>query len=208
VSTANLDTTAEGPSLAARIGRRALRDLPFFLVAGGVYALDQLTKSLVRNNLEIGESWPSEDWLVKITHITNSGAAFGILQGQGIFLTVTAFVAIAAIFFYYAYPPLEHGLLRFALGLQLGGAIGNLTDRLRFGEVTDMFHFPHYPAFNVADSSIVVGLVIVVAFFVLRPDSKEQGTGNKEQGRSSEAGQAPADTPHIDVVASGTEPNR
>jgi len=66
------------------------------------------------------------------------------------------------------HPPLEHGLLRAALGLQLGGAIGNLLDRLRFGEVTDFIHFPHYPAFNVADSSIVVGLVIIVGFFVLR----------------------------------------
>jgi signal peptidase II len=93
------------------------------------------------------------------------------LQGQGLFLTVTAFVAIGAIFFYYAYPPLEHGLLRIALGLQLGGALGNLLDRLRFGEVTDFFHFPHYPAFNIADSSIVVGLIAIAAFFVLQERS-------------------------------------
>jgi signal peptidase II len=76
-------------------------------------------------------------------------------------------LAIGAIIFYYAYPPLEHGLLRIALGLQLGGAAGNLIDRLRFGEVTDMFHFPHYPAFNIADSSIVVGLFVLVGFFIL-----------------------------------------
>jgi signal peptidase II len=147
---------------------RVRRDLPFFLIAAGVLALDQLTKSIIRANLAIGESWPSDDWLVKITHVTNTGAAFGILQGQGLFLTITAFVGMAAIVFYYAFPPLEHGLLRVALGLQLGGAIGNLMDRLRFGEVTDFVHFPHYPAFNVADSSIVVGLVIIVGFFVLR----------------------------------------
>ena len=125
----------------------------------------------------MGESWPSEHWPVNITHVTNTGAAFGILQGQGLFLTVTAFVGMAAIVFYYAYPPLEHGLLRAALGLQLGGAIGNLLDRLRFGEVTDFIHFPHYPAFNVADSSIVVGLCIIVGFFVLNEGhSKETGS--------------------------------
>jgi len=152
------------------IVRRLRRDAPFFVVAVGVVLLDQLTKSVVRNGLAIGESWPSGDWLVKITHVTNSGAAFGILQGQGVFLTLTAVVAIAAIFFYYAFPPLEHGLLRIALGLQLGGAIGNLSDRIRYGEVTDFFHFPHYPAFNIADSSIVVGLFVIVGFFLLRGD--------------------------------------
>ena len=150
------------------LAERIRRDLPFFMIAATVLAFDQLTKSVIRNNLALGESWPNDDWLVKITHVTNTGAAFGILQGQGFFLTITAFVGMAAIIFYYAYPPLEHGLLRAALGLQLGGAIGNLLDRLRFGEVTDFIHFPHYPALNVADSSIVVGLVIIVGFFVLR----------------------------------------
>jgi signal peptidase II len=156
------------------IGRRLRRDLPFFLIAAAVIFLDQLTKSVVRNGLVLGESWPSESWLVKVTHVTNSGAAFGMLQDQGVFLTVTAFVAIAAIFFYYAFPPLEHGLLRVALGLQLGGAVGNLTDRLRFGEVTDYIHFPHYPAFNIADSSIVVGLGIIILFFLFRGEGEEK----------------------------------
>jgi signal peptidase II len=148
--------------------RRLRRDLPFFLIAGGVLLFDQATKSLVRGALAIGESWPSADWLVKITHITNSGAAFGILQGQVMFLTITAFVAIGAILFYYLFPPLEHGILRVALGLQLGGAAGNLLDRVRFGEVTDFINFPRYPAFNVADSSIVIGLFLIIGFFFLK----------------------------------------
>lgn len=156
------------PGFAARLLTRARRDLPFFIVAAAVFGLDQVTKGLVRNGLSVGESWPNSDWLVKITHVTNSGAAFGILQGQGAFLTVTAIVGMAAIVFYYTFPPLEHGLLRVALGLQLGGAIGNLVDRLRFGEVTDFIDFPHYAKFNVADSSIVIGLVIIVTSFVLR----------------------------------------
>ncbi len=146
--------------------RRLRRDAPFFLVALAVLGLDQLTKAIVRNGLALGEAWPSDSWLVKIEHVTNTGAAFGTLQDQGVFLTVTAFLAIGAIAFYYLFPPLEHGLLRLALGLQLGGAVGNLLDRLRFGEVTDFISFPHYPAFNVADSSIVVGLAVVVIFFV------------------------------------------
>jgi signal peptidase II len=159
-----LEAVRGRPSFSQRAAGRLKRDLPFFLVAAGIIALDQLSKAIVRGSLALGESWPSDDWLVKITHVTNSGAAFGILQGQGVFLTVTAFIAIGAIVFYYAFPPLEHGVLRIALALQLGGAIGNLIDRLRFGEVTDMFHFPHYPAFNIADSSIVVGLFAIAAF--------------------------------------------
>ena len=167
------EVSVESPGFLRALSRRARRDLPFFLVAGSVLALDQLTKSLVRSGLALGESWPSDSWLIKVTHVTNSGAAFGILQGQGVFLTITAFVAIGAIAFYYAFPPLEHGLLRLALGLQLGGAIGNLIDRLRFGEVTDFIHFPHYPAFNIADSSIVVGLVAIGAFILLNERSSK-----------------------------------
>lgn len=147
--------------------RRLKRDLPFFGVALAVFVFDLITKSIVRANLAIGESWPDADWLVKFTHVTNSGAAFGILQGQGLFLVVTAVIAIGAIVFYYLFPPLEHGLLRLALGLQLGGAAGNLLDRVRFGEVTDFVDFPRYPEFNVADSSIVIGLFVIGAFFLL-----------------------------------------
>lgn len=163
----NASTATQEPRASSSLARRLLKDSPFFLIAIGVFTFDQLTKSLVRNNLAIGESWPNDDWLVKITHVTNTGAAFGILQGQGLFLTVTAVLAIGAIIFYYAFPPLEHGLLRLALGLQLGGAAGNLVDRVRQGHVTDMFHFPHYPAFNIADSAIVVGLFVLAGFFIL-----------------------------------------
>ena len=154
--------------------RRAQRDAPFFLVAAGVFLLDLLTKSMIRDNLALGESWPDEDWLVKLTHVTNSGAAFGILQGQGLFLTVTAVIAIGAIAFYYAFPPFEHGLLRLALGLQLGGALGNLVDRVRFGEVTDFVDFPRYPEFNVADASIVLGLGVIVLFIFLSERAQKQ----------------------------------
>jgi len=165
------------PSWAAAVSRRLFRDLPFFSIAAIVFASDQATKAIVRNELALGESWPSEDWLVKITHVTNTGAAFGILQSQGLFLTVTAVIAIGAIVFYYAFPPLEHGLLRLALALQLGGAAGNLLDRLRFGEVTDFIDFPRYPEFNVADSSIVIGLgVVVVFFFVTERRQREPDT--------------------------------
>ncbi len=172
ISDSDIDVGDEDTRLAGSINRRVLRDAPFFLIAVAVFVLDQATKAVVRGNLSLGESWPSDDWLVKITHVTNSGAAFGILQGQGMFLIVTAVLAIGAIVFYYACPPLEHGLLRLALGLQLGGAGGNLLDRVRFGEVTDFIDFPRYPSFNIADSSIVIGLAVLIGFFVLSENRK------------------------------------
>jgi len=99
--------------------------------------------------------------------VTNTGAAFGILQEQNAFLVVTTLIGVAAILLYYWYPPFEHAMMTAAVGMILGGAIGNLSDRLRLGEVTDFIHFPHYPAFNVADSSIVVGVVALVILFLL-----------------------------------------
>jgi len=168
------DVTQQGSDLGSVVARQFRRGAPFFLVAAIVFVFDQITKEIIRDGLAIGESWPSDGWLIKITHVTNTGAAFGILQDQGIFLTVTAVLAIGAIAFYYVYPPLEHGVLRVAMGLLLGGAAGNLIDRLRLGHVTDFIDFPHYPEFNVADSSIVVGLVVITVFFVLiEPDSRE-----------------------------------
>ena len=158
------------------VTRRARRDLPFFGLAIAVLLLDQLTKAAVRDSLAVGQSWP-HDWPVKITHVTNTGAAFGVLKGQGLFLTVTAIIAIGAIAFYYMFPPLEHGLLRIVLGLQLGGALGNLIDRVRFGEVTDFIDFPHYPEFNVADSSITIGIFVLAAFFLLSEHARSSGDG-------------------------------
>jgi signal peptidase II len=153
-------------SLSGRLWPRLRNDLVFFVIAGLVVALDQVTKHLVRANLALGESVPEEGPL-RITYVTNTGAAFGILQGQTLFLMVTTFFGLAAIFLYYLYPPMEHGVLRLALGLQLGGAVGNLADRVRLGKVTDFIDVGPWPAFNVADSSIVVGVAIIIGFFLL-----------------------------------------
>ncbi len=169
------DSATDWPSSFVRQARRGA---PFFLVAGFVLAFDQLTKAAVRDWLAIGESWPSDGWLVKITHVTNSGAAFGILEDAALFLTITAVIAIGAIVFYYLFLPLEHGLLRVAMGLLLGGAAGNLVDRVRFGHVTDFIDFPRYPEFNVADSSIVIALFVIGGFFLFFDKSQHEGNAD------------------------------
>jgi signal peptidase II len=105
--------------------------------------------------------------VLNIINVSNSGAAFGILQGQTVFLVATSLVGVAAIVLYYMFPPMEHGLLRVALALQFGGAAGNLIDRVRTGEVTDFINFRYWPAFNVADSCISIGVATIFVFFLV-----------------------------------------
>jgi signal peptidase II len=149
---------------------RLRQDALFFVIAAAVFALDQVTKALIRAWLDPHEAWPDSGWLLHLVNVSNSGAAFGMLQGQTIFLVVTSLLGVAAIVLYYLFPPLEHGLLRVALGLQLGGAAGNLIDRVRSGEVTDFVKFDwwiiDWPAFNVADASISIGVVTILWFLL------------------------------------------
>lgn len=153
------------------IRARVMRDTPFFLLAVMIVALDQFTKALVRARIDPGDAWPDSDWVLHLVHVSNSGAAFGMLQGQTPFLIVTSLIGVAAILLYYFYPPLDHGLLRIALALQLGGAAGNMIDRIRVGEVTDFVKFDwwiiDFPAFNVSDSSITIGVITILWFFVM-----------------------------------------
>ncbi len=167
----------------------------FWGAAFVVVALDQATKGFVRGLLERGEAWPSEDWPVRIKHVTNSGAAFGILEGQTLFLTVMALIGLAAIYLYYRNPPFDHFAAHIAIGMLLGGAIGNLSDRIRVGEVTDFVDFPRYPAFNVADSAITIGVCVLIAGYLLlgeradrRPsEPTDERTGGQTDGRETGA---------------------
>ena len=160
----------------------------FFAIAALVVIADQLTKWLVRQNLELGEQWPSRSFLhMRIINVVNDGAAFGMLQGHMPFLIVTSCVGLAAIVLYYVYPPMEHGLIRVALGMQLGGAIGNLIDRVRVGEVTDFINVGRFPTFNVADSSISVSIAAVLIFFGL-----QELDDYRRQKRRTDAGSAAA----------------
>ncbi|OGO07232.1 MAG: signal peptidase II [Chloroflexi bacterium RBG_13_60_13] len=142
------------------------RDVLFLSLAAAVIAFDQLTKHLVRAYIDPGETFP-DGWAVRLVNVSNTGAAFGILQNQGAFLVITSLVGVVAILLYYAYPPFEYWPMTAALALVLGGAVGNLSDRIRLGEVTDFIDFPRYPSFNVADSSIVVGVAVLAGLLAL-----------------------------------------
>jgi signal peptidase II len=144
---------------------------------------------MVRTWLERGESWPSEDWPVRIKHVTNSGAAFGILQDQTVFLVVMAFIGLGAIYVYYRNPPFNHWSATLGIGMMLGGAAGNLIDRVRVGRVTDFIDFPNFPSFNVADSAINVGVAIVIIGYLVFGERENKGSvgGPDERGREGEA---------------------
>lgn len=123
-------------------------------------ALDQLTKALIRSSIALGGT--RHLWLgVKLVHTTNSGVAFSLLSGSAVTVTVLALAVLAVLVSYFARNS-SQPLLWVPTGLIAGGALGNLIDRLRIGAVTDFIKFPDWPAFNVADSAITIGVVILV----------------------------------------------
>jgi signal peptidase II len=150
--------------------------LSFILTAVAVIVVDQISKRYIDANLSVGDSWPDASWPIRIMHVKNTGAAFSMLQNQTLFLTVMSVVGLGAILLYFLYRPSDHPLLRFALALQLGGAIGNLIDRALYGEVTDFFKFPRFAVFNVADSAISVGVATVVIFLLFANDKPKKPT--------------------------------
>lgn len=141
-----------------------------------IFILDQFTKSLVLQNLSLYGTWepiPALGRLVRIIHTLNSGAAFGLFTGGGnIFMVVAAVVALAIVYYVITYPSLPW-LVRLSLGLMMGGATGNMWDRITHGSVTDFVQIGFWPIFNVADFSIVTG-VIILAYWMWQEDMKEQ----------------------------------
>lgn len=156
------------------------------LIAAIVLVADQWTKGLVERDIPLWGSFapvPALAPYFNIVHYTNTGAAFGLLQGQWGLLAIVAIVVIVAVLLYARQLPTDNWAVRVCLGLQLGGAAGNLTDRLQHsGHVTDflLFSLPVgdrvyvWPAWNVADGSIVVG-VILLALLLLWGERKKVG---------------------------------
>jgi len=140
------------------------RNVVFFLTGLLLLVADRLSKAWIRTNLPEGHSSLDIGFL-RITHVHNTGAAFGLFPDQSFALSIAALVGITAILAYviviYPYFPLPSGMLgKSALGLIFGGAVGNLIDRLRFGYVTDFIDFGFWPAFNIADSAVTIGAII------------------------------------------------
>lgn len=144
------------------------------IVSGGIFAADLLTKTLVQRELDFRESVSVLGQVVRLTYIVNEGAAFGLYLGDAsktIFLVLSS-LAAALVLGVYAYGQDEGWLKRFALALILGGALGNIHDRIRYGSVVDFIDIGigsyRWPIFNVADIAVTVGAILLGLAYLRR----------------------------------------
>lgn len=148
----------------------------YYVIAIGVIAIDQLTKWLVLTQMELYESIPIIDGFFHLTSHRNSGAAWGILEDQMGFFYIVTVIVISGVIYYMQKYAKGHRLLALGLSLILGGAIGNFIDRLAHQEVVDFLDFTiftyRYPIFNVADSSLVIGVILVIIFTFIEEKQK------------------------------------
>lgn len=164
-----------------------------YLLAGVLLALDQATKIWVRANVPLGGVYvpiPAIADYFDILHTLNTGAAFGMFQGGNVIFAVVAVIVTIAIVLYNRELEYDQGWLRFALGLQMAGALGNLIDRLHQPGVTDWAHF-HWrniydaPIFNIADLSIVTGVIVLIALVAFDSLSEARADERAEDVRDA-----------------------
>jgi signal peptidase II len=166
--------------------------LPLALILVTVVALDQITKAILQRSLALHEYRPVIDGLLSISHVRNRGAAFGILSDaglpyQGVVLSIVSLLALVAIGVYAWRLPPAARLPRLALAFVLGGALGNLIDRVRYGYVVDFIHVywnQHvWPDFNVADSAITTGVCLLI-LDMLRSERRAEAQPEPATGRT------------------------
>lgn len=151
----------------------------FFLIAAIAIIADQITKRMVENSIGLLEEVTIAPWLspyLTLTHTQNTGAAFSILPEGGYIFFIIGIIVTSLILYYTPRLPDNDHISRVALALQMGGALGNLIDRVRQGYVTDFVHFQipeinfDFPVFNVADSCIVIGVILLILITLFRKE--------------------------------------
>ena len=156
-------------------------DIYFIPLLLFILFLDQSTKFLVKNNLDLYQSWPSEGFF-RITHGINTGIAFGLLENQSIILiTILPIIAIVFLIYYYKKQVQSNRLIRIIFGLQLGGAFGSIIDRILLGSVVDFIDIGPWYIFNIADSSIVCGLILLIFFIVIQEQQYKNSTQSAQK---------------------------
>ena len=176
-----------GPVIIPR--RPIYKDFVLLQLFAIVFLSDQFTKWLVREFLEFRESVPV-DGFFRLTHTFNTGSAFGLFRDQNLALIVVSVVAITILMLVYRSQRQPGNLLRLSLGLQFGGAAGNLLDRVRLGHVTDFVDVGSWPIFNLADASIVVGLVMLAWMFLISDGAKSRTQSNEATSEAAAEGRA------------------
>ncbi len=170
------------------MAERSLSAGPFHwlaLVAVALSALvaDQLTKQIVVSQFALGES---VDVLGPLTlhHVRNTGIAFGLFSTWATAITILTAIAVAWMLGYFARAGARHPVLPVALGLLIGGSAGNLTDRVRLGHVTDFLDLRYWPAFNLADTFIVVGVAALLLALIVSDRKATRPQRVREAARS------------------------
>ena len=165
--------------VASMPAEKTLPSVAFYAIALGVIALDQMVKQWTIAAIPVDGSIPLWAGVFQLTHTQNRGMAFSLLPGQTLLLAAAAIIVSAVIVLtqrrFGAKMPLTLGL---ALTLPLGGALGNLIDRLRLGYVTDLFDFRliHFPVFNVADAAITIGIALLMWRTMMIKDTTPEAT--------------------------------
>ena len=169
------------------------------------FGLDQLTKLIVIKNVVRGTSWPDTGFF-RITHIGNTGSAFGLFDGQNFTLIITSFVGIGILVYFYRVNPNPGLLVRGSLGLMLAGAFGNLTDRVVNGHVTDFIDIGPWWIFNLADASIMSGITgLAISTFLFGTGERATTVDSTESTGTEAVTAGPTATPanepdeHVDT---------
>jgi signal peptidase II len=165
---ASAERTPSAPARSSAWDSAEVRYSYLVAIAAAVFAVDQASKALVKLTVPMGEVIPIIPPVLDLHYITNRGVAFGLFSRFGDVFVPVALVIMTVIIGYYRSLKGRRLWLRTALALQLGGALGNLLDRLRYGSVVDFLDFHidaidfHWPVFNLADSAIVIGVGILL----------------------------------------------
>ena len=147
----------------------------YYLTAALIVIVDQITKVLIRANIEVGQSISVIGDFFRITYIRNSGAAFSMLSGMRIFLILIPIIAIVICIIYLNKHRDIPCIGKLSLWMIIAGGAGNLIDRVFFGPVTDMFSFSIFPpVFNVADIAVTIGCVLLVIYILFEEKIKEK----------------------------------
>lgn len=170
--------------------KKFLRDyIPLLLVSGLIVLLDQYTKSIVRQNLALEETWMPWIWLApyaRIVHWYNTGVAFGMFQNGNLIFSILAAIVSIAILVVYPRIPRNEKILRIAIMMMLAGAVGNLIDRLTVGHVTDFISVGSFAVFNVADMSITCGVAVLILGIWLQ-ERRDRNKKDENETKPSES---------------------
>lgn len=176
------------------------RGWSFLAIVAGVVAVDQSSKAVIRDRMAVGDSLPIIDGALWLTHVENTGAAFGMLRGQQWLLIATAVLMLAVVAYVMTRIRPADPWVRASLALVTGGALGNLIDRSIAGAVTDFFDLGWFPVFNVADIALDVGVAIIVMVLLFRGEHALAGHHVHRPAAAS------ADTHDEEVLAADVQP--